>query len=335
MNLLRTSAHPLVVFPEGEIYHNNDHPAPFWTGAAALALGAARRSARRIVCVPAAIRYQYLGDPSRFLMPLVDRLEQHLVGLVLPNRPLAARVYRLVERIVSQREREYLGRWCEGPLTPRIVSLASTIVRRLERRYDCLPDKETTNQDSAARLARTGGESRTGCQPLSDWAGLPEQITRWRRLVIQRLEQSTPETPSYQEAARELEALHVAAQLFSYSQDYLEERPTLEHLGEILDKFEEDVLGAPLAAARGERRGTVLFGAPVIVTPDGTGEEQAARLTNLLQERVKELLSELQASARSRSDRDGGPWPTESSERRRRGGRLDDEPHPGTVDVTG
>jgi 1-acyl-sn-glycerol-3-phosphate acyltransferase len=78
VDLVQSGSHPLVIFAEGEVYHNNDKVYPFRPGAAAIALAAARRAHRPVVCVPAAIRYSYLADPTPHLVPLLDRLERRL-----------------------------------------------------------------------------------------------------------------------------------------------------------------------------------------------------------------------------------------------------------------
>jgi 1-acyl-sn-glycerol-3-phosphate acyltransferase len=282
VDILRSSPHPLVLFPEGEIYHNNDYPAPFRTGAAAIALSAAHRAQRRIVCIPAAIRYWYLGDATPHLLPLLEQVERQLFGVVKPEATLAARVYDLAEELVSRREAEYLGQAQEGPLAHRTVALADTILTRLERAYGITPEDPN----------------------------LPERVNNLRRLAVPRLEGAAPADPGYPEAARHLEDLHVAAQLFSYSQDYLEAYPTLEHVGEVLDKFEEDVLGAPTATPRADRRGAILFGEPIEVRPTRHMKEDIAGLTATLEGRVKELLKEVRVRGeRGVAGPDIGPWP--------------------------
>src|SRR5208283_4303910 len=55
---------PLVIFPEGEVYHVNDRVMLFREGPAGIALMAAKKAARPIVCVPCAIKYRYLEDPT-------------------------------------------------------------------------------------------------------------------------------------------------------------------------------------------------------------------------------------------------------------------------------
>jgi 1-acyl-sn-glycerol-3-phosphate acyltransferase len=281
VDILRTSPHPLVLFPEGEIYHNNDHPAPFRTGAAAIARSAAHRARRRIVCIPAAIRYWYLGDPTPELTPLLGRLERHLLGAPQPEAALAPRVYRLAQEWVSRREAAYLGQPQKGPLGSRTTALAETILNRLEKAYGVAPE---------------GGN-------------IPERVNGLRRLALPRLERAPPAEPDRRHAERDLEDLHVAAQLFSYAQDYLDDCPTLEHVGEILDKFEEDILDVPTATARADRRGAMLFGEPIEVRPSGDTTADVAQLTDSLERRVQELLKEIRARGdRGTSGPDCGCW---------------------------
>ena len=56
VEILRTDPHPLVIFPEGDIYHNNDRVTPFRDGAAAIAMSAAKKADRPVVCIPAALQ---------------------------------------------------------------------------------------------------------------------------------------------------------------------------------------------------------------------------------------------------------------------------------------
>ena len=67
-DILQKKREPLVIFPEGEIYHCNDRVTPFREGAAAIAVTAARKAKRPIVCVPCAITYRYIEDPTEILL---------------------------------------------------------------------------------------------------------------------------------------------------------------------------------------------------------------------------------------------------------------------------
>jgi 1-acyl-sn-glycerol-3-phosphate acyltransferase len=269
VDILQHSRHPLVMFPEGEIYHNNLRLVPFRTGTATIALTAAKFAERRVVCVPAAIRYRYVVDPTPQLLQLMEDLEKRLTWQPRPDLPLARRIYRVAEGVVSLKELEYLGSVQGGEFSTRTLSLADTILQGMEKRY------QTTSKEP----------------------GIAERVTNLRRWAIKNAESLPPEDPRRAEALRDLEDLCVTIQLFSYSQDYVEDRPNFEHVAEILDKFEEDVLGAPTATVRGARDATILFGEAVEVKATDKIKEEVHSLTETLQQRVRALLEEIDRRA--------------------------------------
>ncbi len=61
--VLQSEPYPLVIFPEGEVYHINDRITPFREGPAAIALLAARKADRPIVCVPCALTTTMNKEP--------------------------------------------------------------------------------------------------------------------------------------------------------------------------------------------------------------------------------------------------------------------------------
>src|ERR671934_143518 len=85
---------PRVIFPEGDIYHNNDRVTPFRDGAAAIAMSAAKKAERPIVCVPCALKCFYLDDPSPQLQDLMTRLEESIHWRPRRDLPLMERLYR-------------------------------------------------------------------------------------------------------------------------------------------------------------------------------------------------------------------------------------------------
>jgi hypothetical protein len=136
-------------------------------------------------------------------------------------------------------------------------------------------------------------ESRYGVRRVG--ATVPERIKRLRHRAIERLESTTDRSVGA-ECERDLDDLFLATQLFSYQIDYVAERPTVERLAETLDKFEEDVLGAPTASVRGIRRAIISFGEPVTVGPRRSSKVVAAEITATLQERVQRLVDEINES---------------------------------------
>ncbi len=51
VDIMQNRPHPLVIFPEGDVYHTNDRIMPFRDGAAAMALMAARKAERPVVII--------------------------------------------------------------------------------------------------------------------------------------------------------------------------------------------------------------------------------------------------------------------------------------------
>jgi 1-acyl-sn-glycerol-3-phosphate acyltransferase len=265
VDIVQHSRHPLVVFAEGEVYHNGERVAPLRPGAAAVALTAAKRGDRPVVAIPAAIRYQFIADPMPYLTALTTRLERHLLATPRPGLPLAQRLYHVAEAVLALRELHHLGAVQTGPYDERTASLADAILRRLEEAYG-VPARE---------------------------ADVPGRATQLRHVLIQETERLPPgdaRRQALQEAFADIEA---AIQLYSYTDDYAYEEQSVERLAEIVDKYEEDVLGKPMALAHTPRRAVIQFGAPVEVPPRSGGKEAARLLTETLQQRLQGLVDEL------------------------------------------
>lgn len=258
IEILRGPGHPLVIFPEGEMYHVNDRVMPFEEGAAAIALAASRRGDLPVACLPCAVKYAHVGDPTPSLLRLMDRLEARFSWQPEPGRPLAERIYRFAERALALKELEYLGKAGDGPLPGRIVALSQVVLLGVEGRY---------------------GLNGTG-KPV------PARVKVLRRSIRERMASSG----GLGDVGRDLEDVHLALQLFTYPGDYVAERPTIDRIAETLDKFEEDVLGVPLAPVRGPRRVTIAFGEPIEADP---GVHDKASLTELLERRVQGLIDEI------------------------------------------
>lgn len=264
VGILQSRPNPLVIFPEGEMYHIGERVTPFHEGPAAIALAAAKKRDRRVVCVPCALKYYYLEDPTPWLLTLMDRLEQALFWRPAPHLPLEERVYRLGEGALALKELEYLGRTAMGPLPERIARLSDQILRRIEERYG-LP---------------SGGK-------------VPARVKVVRQLALRRLEGLGENDPERRRILCDLDDVFFVVQLFCYPGDYVAERPTVARVAETLDKFEEDILGVQLAKPRGERAGIVKFGEPIVVEPRGNKKDCVAALTETLEQRVQALLDSI------------------------------------------
>jgi 1-acyl-sn-glycerol-3-phosphate acyltransferase len=264
VEVLQSSPHPLVVFPEGEVYHLGERITPFREGPAAMALLAARKGTRPVVCVPCAIKYHYLQDPMPELLALMDRLEEALYWRPRPDLALRDRIYRLAEAMLALKELEFLGRTGAGPVPERIAGVIAHILQGLEECY---------------------GVDSTG-------STVPERVKLLRHEAIARMESLDADDPECQRCGHDLDDLFLVVQAFSYPGNYVSQRPNIERIAETLDKFEEDVLGVKTATIRGTRKATVAFGEPIPVEGGRTKKEGAAALTRLLEQRVQTLLDE-------------------------------------------
>jgi hypothetical protein len=279
VDILHQGRNPLVVFPEGEVYHLADRLTPLREGAAAVAISAAKKlgeAGKKAWIVPVAIKYRFCdgSDPLPELHDLMDDLETRFTWSIRPGRPLVERLYRYAEGLLALKELEYLGGPRPGLLRERIGDLRSFILDGMEDR----------------RLGRRSDEPT------------PVRVKELRRSCLAELEGlDDPEKPGEpatngraQAIRQELADLFVALQLFSYPGDYVRECPTFERAAEILTKFEQDALGLAVAAPRGPRRAIVHLGEPIDVGSylprSGRSRGAAATLTSEMEARIQGLL---------------------------------------------
>ncbi len=263
--LLEDRPEPLVIFPEGEVYHCNARVRPFREGAAVIALTAAKRAKRPVACVPCALWYEYLGDPSEELSTLMSDLENQIFWRPRGHLPLHDRIYRFAETALVVKEMEFLGKVGEGPLPPRVTALAERVLQDVEQRHD------VTSSGSA----------------------IPERVKEMRRRAIEGLEQEGSDEDTRHKLKADLEDLFLVVQLYSYPGDYVSEKPSIERMAETLDKLEEDVLDRFSATVRGQRRSTVAFGDPILVEPTRDRKKAMTRLTESFEEAVQDLIDRI------------------------------------------
>lgn len=262
VDILQNEPHPLVIFPEGEIYHINKRITPFLDGPAAMALTACKNAPRPISLVPCGIRYQYVDNPMEELLDLMDRLEEQILWRPKRNLILRKRIYQFAEAILGLKETEYLGQTQAGTLPERISTLAEFILQHLEIKYG-INDRSST---------------------------LPERVKACRRFAIQLKEDPTLSEQEHNAAKTDLDDLFIVTQLFSYPGTYASKKPTAEEMAEVLDKFEEDVLRKATAGIRASRRAVISFGKPILVERGKNGKNQIHTYTEQLERSVQSLL---------------------------------------------
>ena len=254
--ILQRERFPLVIFPEGDIYHTSDRVKPFREGAAAIALSAARKNRRKTVVVPTGIRFSYIDDPTPRLHEVATKLEQRINLRPAPSQSLQSRIGRVTSTLLTMKEREYLGQEQQGEIAERIESLTERILEDLSDRYQ-------------------GAIEGT----------IPEQVQTIRQQVTRNADRFHRQ--------RDLEALFLVIQLYSYPADYLSDDPSLERLAETVDKLEEDVLGAEYPSIKGRRKVSIMFDEPIDVVANGNRRGDIQSLTTQMQSRVQAMVDQL------------------------------------------
>lgn len=270
---LTEGKYPLLIFPEGEVYHLADRLTPLREGAAAIAVAAAKKRAdagRPVSVVPIALKYRFPDgfDPRPAFDRLLASLERRLTWRPRTDRPLVARIYDLAGALLGLKELEYLGEAGCGPLPQRIIRLREHILDRLERRLL--------------------GRSRGG-EPV------PPRVKDLRHACLEALAAPGTSVADACQLRRDLDDAFLVVQAFSYPGDYVAERPTLERVAETLAKLDEDLLrDNDYARPLGPRRAVLRVGEPIEVAPILAAaprpRDAIATLTTELERRLQALL---------------------------------------------
>ncbi len=270
VGILAEGKHPLVVFPEGEIYRVAERVTPLREGAFSIAVAAAKKlegTGRKLWVVPVGMGYRFLEghDPLPALHSLMDRLEARFTWRVESGRPLHERILRYADGILGLKEVEYLGSPQPGTFKERSCNLIEQILQAIEAR-------------------RLKGK-RSGT--------VPQRVKDLRRACLDVLESQEPprNSPEALAARRDLDDLFLVIQIFSYPADYVRAQPTLERLAETLLKCEEDFLDVEFAAPRAARRAVVRFGEPVDLSSKLTaGPSRSRQLASQISTEVETCL---------------------------------------------
>ncbi|MDP6525185.1 MAG: 1-acyl-sn-glycerol-3-phosphate acyltransferase [Kiritimatiellia bacterium] len=269
MQIVQEGKYPLVIFPEGEIYHHHEKLDDLNAGVATIVLRASGkvRSGKRCCVVPAAIRYRYDEEVESTFSERMDVLETRIHWKPRPELPVVDRIYRFGRGMLALKEEEFLGHAQTGNLVERIADLQESLVSMIEDR----------------RGAAAAGLS------------VPERI-RWLRgrirgKLIDR--ESRPSQDEEKQMYDDLDTIFLAAQLYSYPGQYLRDEPSFNRIAETILKLEEDVLEkgtypAPMDA-------NVRFGKPIDVAEfmkeHGLDVKSAVNpITRCLSERIQEML---------------------------------------------
>lgn len=269
--VLTTLPYPLVVYPEGEVYHTNDRLTPLREGTAAMALTAQKslKDKAPVYVVPVAIKYRYL-DPSHAMEAMaaqLDALEQRFTWSAHPEESLPRRIYRFGSGLLALKEVEFLGAPSSGEVFTRVSKLRDQLLEKLEDQH----------------LGKTGSDD------------LPERVNAVHRRLLDVLKDEEASEEEKNSCRRDLNVLFQVVQLFSYPGDYVQECPTVERIAETLIKFEQDLAGGGYVTPVSPRKLIFRVGEPIDMR-DYVGERSrtaATKVTEVLSERLQGTLDEI------------------------------------------
>ncbi len=269
--LLEKGGDPLVIFPEGEIYHHHRRLDPLNEGVASILLKAAARlsDGRGAFLVPVGLRFFHDPSVETTFRDRLSKLEDRIGWTPKPLMPVDERILRLGTGILALKETEYLGYAGSGNVQERLNHLCDTLLTTVEGRY-----------------------------PRDAKAVTPPERVRALRFRIRRrlLDGAKPPAPQDKELLLDdLDRVFTALQAHSYIGDYLLEDPTLDRRAETLLKLEEDLFGFPTYPVN--RTARVIAGEPISVSGmlesgELPAKGGAGQLTDLLEKRLSDLLTD-------------------------------------------
>lgn len=271
MQIVEQGVHPLVIFPEGEIYHHHERLDDLNEGVATILLRASAKvpEGRRCYVVPTAIRYAYDARVPETFSERLDRLESRIGWKPRPELDTVERIYRLGRGLLALKEEEFLGGAHTGELVQRITTLQSELVAMIEAQHEIDPGTGTI----PARIRKLRGHIR-------------KQLAETGDTVAPKRER---------ELYDHLDTAFVAAQLYSYPGRYLREQPTPNRIAETLLKLEEDVLGEgsyPVPQDAALRFGEPIDVATFLAERDLTIKTAVRPVTEHLSNRIQSMLDD-------------------------------------------
>lgn len=253
---------PLVVFPEGTYFRQNDRLGPLQGGVSLICRRAARTTDRPILVHPVAIKYWFIGDAEQAVLVRLEQVERRFRLQPQPARSPLERVLRITETALSIVEREFLGYTIAGGLEDRIHAVADTLLGRIEPPNDG-PPRGT----------------------------LLERIRRLRRTRVNRLAEVANRKDEFPVLCAELDLLYLCQLLYAQSPGYLVEEPSAERLAEALQRLDEDWFDTDYPVAG--MSAVVQFAPAIDAREFGHGHSETDPLTAAIGRGIRENLEEV------------------------------------------
>jgi len=254
--LLSTPGGRVVIFPEGEVYSQNDTLLPFQSGVVQLAFWAMEdvRSGGEpegsVSILPVAVRYVFVADMTDRINAALGRLERAVLGTAQSTSTVDSHYERLRAlgvAVLTAMEAEYglkPSRSEEADLTARMDAMKALLLERAAGLIGVtLPASATLPERMRFLINRVHDVVKD--PPSNDKTPYTE------RLHAQQAERAAP-------LMRDLDRV---ANWIAVRDNYVRAKPTPERMADNIRRLEVEVFGAP--SLTGPRRAIVRVGRPI------------------------------------------------------------------------
>jgi 1-acyl-sn-glycerol-3-phosphate acyltransferase len=268
----------LTVFPEGNVYFMNDRVTPFLDGPAYIAMKAQQgmKEGGRIFAVPVSIKATHVTDARPRLRVLLAEMAGALEVEIDAADDIVANVHRVGIAMV-RRNLTMRGFLPPNPdfdnLPGLLQASAGLILERLERKIGIEPKAK---EDLIDRI-------------------------RGARREIHKVRSDPEREIDHAVAATWADEAILALRILSYAGNYLSAKPTLDRVGETIEKMREDLYSRGFLPYA-ERVARVRFGEPIDVSEQlasaAKPREAMANLSEQFETGVQMGLDKLNAANR-------------------------------------
>jgi 1-acyl-sn-glycerol-3-phosphate acyltransferase len=137
VKLLTENANKIVIFPEGEVSHQNDFIMDLENGAEHMALTAAEQlatngSSKAIHILPLALQYQYRKNIRRSLYRIIRKVEFSLKQTINKERPFRERLKNVYEIFLENLEKSHSLQQRDTNFDTRLFNLRQQLIREVQ-----------------------------------------------------------------------------------------------------------------------------------------------------------------------------------------------------------
>ena len=237
-DVLVRGKHPLVIFPEGNVYFCNDQVAPFAEGASYIALSAQKKlgEGHPVYAVPVSMKFTYVEDIRDQLRSSLDELARRFETELDPKAEFGSELLRISTTALKRflRQRGYSSSKQTATVDEQIHNAAEQIINSLEEKIEIQSKPGSSLTDRIRKIRATIHGIRIDPSREVDHPA----ATLWADEAI------------------------LALRILGYQGGYMASNPTLDRVAETVARLREDVHSLTLPPA-GKRRCIVQLGNPI------------------------------------------------------------------------